>query len=95
MIRKLFWPGFDGLTLTPYRYDFRNKRIGVIGNGSSAIQIVPNLQQLEGVTLKSFMRSPTWISSTFGDAAMIQLGMDPKKIECRLFSPIPIVPFLT
>jgi cation diffusion facilitator CzcD-associated flavoprotein CzcO len=59
------------------RYDFRNKRVGVIGNGSSSIQIVPSLQPVEGVNMTVFMRSPTWISSNaFGDAAMTALGLD-------------------
>ncbi|ROV88392.1 hypothetical protein VMCG_10527 [Cytospora schulzeri] len=58
-------------------YDFRNKRVGVIGNGSSSIQIVPSLQPLEDVKMTVFMRSPTWISGSFGDAAMSALGLDP------------------
>ncbi|KAH6630703.1 hypothetical protein B0J18DRAFT_364269 [Chaetomium sp. MPI-SDFR-AT-0129] len=58
-------------------YDFRNKRIGIIGNGSSAIQIIPQLQQVEGAKLTCFMRSPTWISPAFGDGGMIELGLDP------------------
>ena len=48
-------------------YDFKNKRIGVIGGGSSAIQIVPNLQKVEGTQLACFVRSRTWISNPFGD----------------------------
>ena len=64
-------------------YDFRNKKIGVIGNGSSAIQIVPILKKLEGVTMTCFMRSPTWISAAFGDAAMVALGLDPNDIVCK------------
>ncbi|KAL2282866.1 hypothetical protein FJTKL_10252 [Diaporthe vaccinii] len=60
-------------------YDFRNKRVGVIGNGSSSIQIVPSLQPVEGVSMMVFMRSPTWISSNaFGDSAMAALGLDPE-----------------
>ncbi|KAK4170402.1 hypothetical protein QBC43DRAFT_197563 [Cladorrhinum sp. PSN259] len=58
-------------------YDFRNKRIGIIGNGSSAIQIIPQLQKIEGTSLTCFMRSPTWISPSFGDVAMEALGLDP------------------
>ncbi|KAK4230957.1 hypothetical protein QBC38DRAFT_355715 [Podospora fimiseda] len=58
-------------------YDFRNKKIGVIGNGSSAIQIIPQLQKVQGTTLTCFMRSPTWISPSFGDVAMEALGLDP------------------
>lgn len=65
--------------LTRSRYDFRNKRVGVIGNGSSSIQIVPSLQPVEGVRMTVFMRSPTWISSNaFGDSAMTALGLDPE-----------------
>lgn len=59
-------------------YDFRNKKIAVIGNGSSAIQIIPALQKVEGTELTCFMRSSTWISGAFGDQAMEKLGLDPK-----------------
>ncbi|KAK0613039.1 hypothetical protein B0T17DRAFT_498747 [Bombardia bombarda] len=62
-------------------FDIRNKTVGIIGNGSSAIQIIPKLQKVEGTSLKCFMRSPTWISSGFGDEAMVQLGLDPKITE--------------
>ncbi|EAQ89336.1 hypothetical protein CHGG_05955 [Chaetomium globosum CBS 148.51] len=65
-------------------YDFRNKRIGIIGNGSSAIQIIPKLQMVEGAQLTCFMRSPTWISSAFGDSGMTELGLDPSNTA---FSP--------
>lgn len=32
--------------------------------------------------MKTFMRSPTWISAAFGDAAMVALGLDPDDIIC-------------
>ena len=47
-------------------YDFKNKRIGVIGSGSSSIQIVPSLQRLPGTQISTFVRSKTWISPPFG-----------------------------
>ncbi|KAK4194362.1 hypothetical protein QBC40DRAFT_319912 [Triangularia verruculosa] len=82
------WPSIPGLdTFTgktmhsgvwDTSYDFTNKRIGVIGNGSSAIQIIPQLQKVPGTQLKCFMRSPTWISPEFGDQGMEELGFDPK-----------------
>ncbi|CAK7214509.1 hypothetical protein SCUCBS95973_002171 [Sporothrix curviconia] len=62
-------------------YDFTGKKVAVIGNGSSSIQIVPKLQQVAGTDLKVFMRSKTWISSRFGDNAMIQLGLDPNDVD--------------
>ncbi|KAK3113607.1 hypothetical protein LTR53_008935 [Teratosphaeriaceae sp. CCFEE 6253] len=42
-------------------YDYSNKRIAVIGNGSSGIQIVPQLQQLPGTTVTNFLRGATWV----------------------------------
>jgi len=65
-------------------YDFKNKKVGVIGGGSSSIQIVPNLQKIEGVKMTCFVRSRTWISNPFGDNAMQKLGLDPKSLD---FSP--------
>ncbi|GAA5990351.1 hypothetical protein JCM5350_006889 [Sporobolomyces pararoseus] len=38
--------------------DLKNKRIGVVGNGSSAIQIIPGIVEIEGVELVNFIRSP-------------------------------------
>lgn len=42
-------------------YDYSGKRIAVIGNGSSGIQIVPQLQKLPGTDVMNFIRGPTWI----------------------------------
>jgi cation diffusion facilitator CzcD-associated flavoprotein CzcO len=46
--------------------EFEGKTIGVIWNGSSAVQIVPQLQKLVK-HMDVFMRSSTWISPPFGD----------------------------
>ncbi|KAI1768018.1 flavin-binding monooxygenase [Hypoxylon sp. FL1150] len=62
-------------------YDFKNKRIGIIGSGSSAIQIVPSLQKIEGAQLSCFVRSKTWITNPFGDEVMKKLGLDPTKLD--------------
>ncbi|KAK0730810.1 hypothetical protein B0H67DRAFT_474490 [Lasiosphaeris hirsuta] len=87
-LNEIKWPPIPGLENFKGRKmhsgawdpscDFTNKKIGIVGNGSSAIQIIPSLQRVEGTSLSCFMRSPTWISSSFGDHAMIQLGLDPK-----------------
>lgn len=42
-------------------YDYSHKRIAVIGNGSSGIQIVPQMQKLPGTEVTNFMRGPTWV----------------------------------
>ncbi len=44
-----------------HNYDYSNKRIAVIGNGSSGIQIVPQLQKLPGTDVTNFIRGPTWV----------------------------------
>lgn len=44
--------------------------MGVIGGGSSSIQLVPQLQKLEGVQMTCFVRSKTWISNPFGDSEL-------------------------
>ncbi|PQE12791.1 hypothetical protein CJF30_00002694 [Rutstroemia sp. NJR-2017a BBW] len=61
-------------------YNFKNKRVGVIGGGSSAIQIVPNLQKIEGIHLSAFVRT-----------AMIEMGFDPAIPESPL-TPLPVTP---
>ncbi|BCS27046.1 flavin-containing monooxygenase [Aspergillus puulaauensis] len=42
-------------------YNWDNKRIAVIGNGSSALQVVPALQPKAGKVV-NYIRNPTWIS---------------------------------
>ncbi|KAH8202076.1 hypothetical protein TruAng_003744 [Truncatella angustata] len=84
------WPGIRGLesfsgqvmhsALWKEDYDFKNKKVGVIGNGSSAIQIVPSLQKIAGTRLSCFVRSKTWITNPFGDHVMHKLGLDPQKL---------------
>ncbi|TAJ50850.1 MAG: NAD(P)/FAD-dependent oxidoreductase [Nevskiaceae bacterium] len=41
-------------------YDFRGKRVAVIGTGASAIQFVPQLQKLAG-QVDLYQRTPPWI----------------------------------
>lgn len=64
-----------------YGYDFRNKRIAVIGGGSSSIQIVPELQKVPGAQLSVFVRHKTWITNRFGDYIMGQMGWDTGHLE--------------
>lgn len=82
------WPAIEGLRSFQGEimhsaswnddYDFTNKRIGVIGSGSSAIQIIPKLQQKSGATLNCFIRSRTWISPPLGQGVQDKLGMGDK-----------------
>ena len=49
--------------------DWKDKTVAVIGTGSSAIQMVPQLQKT-AKHLTSFMRSVTWISPPVGGATL-------------------------
>ncbi|KAK1703884.1 phenylacetone monooxygenase [Colletotrichum lupini] len=42
-------------------FDYSNKRIAVIGNGSSGIQIVPQMAKLPGTDVLNFIRGPAWV----------------------------------
>ena len=70
-IRHHKWPQIPGLhdfeghithsANWQHDYDYSHKRIAVIGNGSSGIQIVPQMQKLPGTEVTNFMRGPTWV----------------------------------
>ncbi|KAF2115611.1 hypothetical protein BDV96DRAFT_492666 [Lophiotrema nucula] len=66
-------------------YDFANKRIAVIGSGSSSIQIVPSLQRLPNTHVSVFVRSKTWISPSFGSQLWDKHGFEgfsiPREIQ--------------
>jgi len=80
------WPEIDGLRDFEGEmmhsadwnedYDFRNKKIGIIGSGSSAIQILPQLQRVEGTQISAFIRNRTWISPPFAQATQVKYGME-------------------
>lgn len=54
-----------------HTYDYSHKRIAVIGNGSSGIQILPEMANLPGATVTSFQRGPTWIVSRHQPAKLM------------------------
>lgn len=49
--------------------DFEGMTVGVIGTGSTSVQIVPQLQKI-CKNVQVYMRSPTWISPPFGAGAL-------------------------
>ncbi|KAH7029586.1 uncharacterized protein B0I36DRAFT_291378 [Microdochium trichocladiopsis] len=65
------WPSIPGLrdfkghithsAAWDHNYDYSGKRIAVIGNGSSGIQIVPQMAKLPGTDVKNFIRGPAWV----------------------------------
>jgi cation diffusion facilitator CzcD-associated flavoprotein CzcO len=50
-------------------FESKDKKIGVIGNGSSAIQIIPQVVQ-EAKYLANFIRNPTYITPGLGSGAI-------------------------
>lgn len=67
------WPTIPGLenfqgkkvhsAAWDHDYDYSHQRIAVIGNGSSGIQILPEMAKLPGTQVTSFQRGPTWVVS--------------------------------
>ncbi|EED15420.1 flavin-binding monooxygenase, putative [Talaromyces stipitatus ATCC 10500] len=71
-------------------YDYKNKRIAVIGNGSSGIQVVPAM--LPDVThIDHYARGRTWLSPTFARHKLDEIGG--KNLDNIAFSPETIAGF--
>jgi cation diffusion facilitator CzcD-associated flavoprotein CzcO len=65
-----------------YSFDYSNKRIGIIGNGSSGIQILPQMAKLPGTQIISFQKGPTWITQSLGEALGVGEGEpDPPALD--------------
>lgn len=67
-----------------HSYDYSHKRIGVIGNGSSGIQILPALAKLDGTDLISFQRGPTWVVARMDPGRLLgkpNIGSNPEYTE--------------
>ncbi|THV06458.1 FAD/NAD-P-binding domain-containing protein [Dendrothele bispora CBS 962.96] len=54
---------------------WKDKKVAVIGVGSSAIQIVPSIQP-KVTQLANFVRGKTWISATFGKGLLAEIAKD-------------------
>lgn len=74
ILNKWRWPAirglqsFKGSLLHSAAWDpelsWDGRRVAIIGNGSSAIQILPQMQKTAG-HITTYVRTPTWISSNF------------------------------
>ncbi|KAF9872441.1 4-hydroxyacetophenone monooxygenase [Colletotrichum karsti] len=72
LLNKYRWPEIEGLhsfkgalmhsANWDDSVDYSGKRVAVLGNGSSAIQIIPQVQKVAS-QVKCFMRGSTWISA--------------------------------
>lgn len=74
ILNKWRWPEIEGLDTFKGKllhsaqwdnsYDWSGKSVAVIGNGSSAIQIVPQMQKTAR-RLENYIRSSTWVTANF------------------------------
>lgn len=74
ILNKWRWPDIKGLhsfqgkllhsAAWDTSFDWSGKRVAIIGNGSSAIQILPKMQP-EASSIVTYIRSPTWISANY------------------------------
>jgi cation diffusion facilitator CzcD-associated flavoprotein CzcO len=76
---KLTVPGiynFEGPMLHSAEWDpsvdFKDKNVALIGNGSSAVQLLPQLQA-RASHIDNYVRNPTWITPSFGSDILIQV----------------------
>ncbi|KAL1888473.1 hypothetical protein Sste5346_009517 [Sporothrix stenoceras] len=75
ILNNWVWPDIEGLhdfegpimhsAHWDHSVSFEGKSVGVIGTGSTSVQIVPSLQPVVK-DMKVFMRSSTWVSPPFG-----------------------------
>ena len=77
------WPDIPGLdqfqgenmhsATWPEEVDLAWKEVAIIGNGSSAIQIIPQLQKIDK-RLDAYARGSTWISPPLGNTKVEQVN---------------------
>lgn len=75
------WPNIAGLqdfqghkvhsAAWDHSYDYSNQRIALVGNGSSGIQILPQLAKLKATDIVSFQRGPTWVVNRLDPASLL------------------------
>ncbi|KAJ9361394.1 hypothetical protein C8Q69DRAFT_401042 [Paecilomyces variotii] len=74
ILNKWRWPDIKGLhsfrgkllhsASWDSSLDWTGKRVAIIGNGSSAIQILPKMQS-DASSIVTYIRSPTWITANY------------------------------
>lgn len=74
ILNKWSWPNIPGIQCFRGKLvhsaawdetlDWTNKRVAIIGNGSSAIQILPQMQS-SAAHITTYVRSATWIAANF------------------------------
>ena len=88
------WPEISGLqefeghkvhsASWDHGYDYSGKKMAIIGNGSSGIQILPALAELDGTDITAFQRGPTWIVARMDPGRLLgkpNIGSNPMYTE--------------
>jgi cation diffusion facilitator CzcD-associated flavoprotein CzcO len=61
-------------------YDYTGKRVALIGNGSTALQILPAIRE-SCAHVVNYIRRPTWISANYA----AQHTRDGSNFKCRFY----------
>lgn len=80
---------FEGPVMHTARWDSKvqlhNKKIGVIGTGSTASQLIPALAKIQGTHVTVFQRTPQWLikakNKHYSSKELEQFKTNPQKIE--------------
>ncbi|KAJ5561302.1 hypothetical protein N7461_000063 [Penicillium sp. DV-2018c] len=65
--------------------DLKGKRVALIGNGASGLQVLPSIQPLAS-HVDHYARNPTWIADSFGSTAGTDGNVGVRRLEPNLFS---------
>ncbi|KAJ5818127.1 hypothetical protein N7474_003718 [Penicillium riverlandense] len=66
--------------------DLKGKRVALIGNGASGLQVLPSAQPIAS-HVDHYARNPTWIADSFGETAGV------RRLEANLFTPAQLDSF--
>lgn len=70
-------------------YDYTNKRVAVIGSGSSALQVIPTMQP-QVKHLDAYIRSPTYIPPPIA-ADYLEEHHSPEYASYRCSEVLPVI----
>ncbi|KAK7221611.1 hypothetical protein V2G26_009614 [Clonostachys chloroleuca] len=81
---------FEGQIIHSSRWDNKfepaGKNIAIIGNGSSGMQLLPQLQKVAG-RIDHYARSPTWVAGSFGGEKIDKEKKVPPEVQATFDDP--------
>lgn len=86
VLNKWRWPKIEGLdtfkghkchsAAWDHDFDYSNKTVAVIGNGSSGVQIIPKLAELSYTKVVAFQRTPNYVFTPLPPGYLMGRGED-------------------